>query len=50
MYEFLGIYLTLFAGFSANFAILWQMKSEITQTKMEFASCPFHGKEKKNDC
>ena len=50
MYELLGIYLTLFAGFAANFALLWEMKGEITANRIEFAKCPMHCKEgMKND-
>lgn len=44
MYELLGIYIALFAGFAANFALLWQMKTEVSQIKMEFARCPIHQK------
>lgn len=43
MSELLGIYISLFAGFAANFYLLLQMKGEIHDNKIEFAKCPLHG-------
>lgn len=48
----LDMFITLAAGFGANFALLWTLKDDIHKNKIEFAKCPLHdcgGKEAKND-
>lgn len=49
MYEIFGLYIALIGLFLANFAILYQMKSEISEIKIEFAACPYHGKANKTE-
>ena len=44
MYELLGLYVTLIGGFFGIFVLLLQMKDEISEIKIDFAKCPWHGK------
>lgn len=43
--ETLTILLSLFGGFGGTYALLWQMKGEIEQSKREFSKYPMHCKE-----
>ncbi|MDD4126562.1 MAG: hypothetical protein PHV39_02605 [Methanomicrobium sp.] len=45
MYELLGIYISLLLGFGGLFAYLFKIKDEITAIRIEFAKCPWHGKQ-----